>query len=217
MEKFEYQVDMHINVWQRTGLTVKAETKAEADAQVIALVEETPLSLDNGNENIETGGVEYLCETESLIDSTTETPTVEVYDMDCKIHKTEYALHTNLKKETVATIEEDFQQIIKVRESYNSQLSSILTRILQQWTFPVILAKVNDEPDDAKDVVVACSGWGGGYNARVLSVWLSGETICMKVENMECGDVINIDETDLEDDGFYFIINRILNPITPEA
>lgn len=105
MKNFEYQVDMHINVWQRTELTVKAETKAEADAQVIALIEEAPLSLDNGNENIETGGVEYLCETESLIDSTTETPTVEVYDMDCKIHKTEYALHTNLKKEPMANQE----------------------------------------------------------------------------------------------------------------
>ena len=53
MEKFEYKVDLHINVWQRVGVEVKANTKKEADAMIIKLVKEEPLSLDNGNENKE--------------------------------------------------------------------------------------------------------------------------------------------------------------------
>lgn len=97
MEKFKYKVDLHINVWQRVGVEVKANTKKEADAMIIKLVKEEPLSLDNGNENIERSVDEYLCDTESLLESTATTPTVEVYDADSGIFETKNALYTNLK------------------------------------------------------------------------------------------------------------------------
>ena len=97
MEKFDDKVDLHINVWQRVGVEIKANTKKEADAMIIKLVKEEPLSLDNGNENIERSVDEYLCDTESLLESTATTPTVEVYDADSGIFETKNALYTNLK------------------------------------------------------------------------------------------------------------------------
>ncbi|MGZ2609432.1 hypothetical protein [uncultured Bacteroides sp.] len=103
MEKFEYKVDLHINVWQRVDVSVKADTKEEADAMIIKLAKEAPLSLDNGDENIERSVDEYLCDTESLLDSTTKTSTVQVYDADCYIFETKNALYTNLKKETASS------------------------------------------------------------------------------------------------------------------
>lgn len=53
MEIFGYKVDLHINIWQRVDVLVHAGTKEEADARIIKLVKENPLSLDNGDENIE--------------------------------------------------------------------------------------------------------------------------------------------------------------------
>lgn len=97
MEVFEYKVDLHINVWQRVSVLVHANTKEEANALIINLAETEPLSLDNGDDNIERDADEYLCDTESLIESTTETPTVEVYDVNCESFETKNALYTNLK------------------------------------------------------------------------------------------------------------------------
>lgn len=104
MERFEYKVDLHINVWQRVGVEVKANTKKEADAMIIKLVKEKPLSLDNGNENIERSVDKYLCDTESLLESTATTPTVEVYAADCGIFETKNALYTNLKEGNASSI-----------------------------------------------------------------------------------------------------------------
>lgn len=212
MKKFEYKVDMQVIVWQRTELTVKAGTKVEADTQVIALIEDNPQSLDNGNENIEIGGVEYLCDTESLVDSTTKISTVQVYDEDCEFYEPNYALYTNLKNETFPSINEEFQKIVKMRESYNSQLSNMLTRILQQRNSPITFAHEDDDSDDGKDVVVSYSNHFFAENGRILSVQLHEGNIYLKVQEVQSGFVSDIKETDLQDDGLYFIINRILNP-----
>lgn len=103
MEIFGYKVDLHINIWQRVDVLVHAGTKEEADARIIKLVKENPLSLDNGDENIERDANEYLCDTESLLKSTATTPTVEVYDADCGIFETKNALYTNLKEENASS------------------------------------------------------------------------------------------------------------------
>lgn len=213
MKKFEYKVDAYIKVWQRTDLYVNAETKEKADALVKSLVNEFPISLDNGNNNIETGNVEYLCDTESLIDSTTKTSTIEVYCADCESLETQHALYTNLKEESPHTINDDFRTVIDMRENYTSTIHNILSRILKQENKPIVLANEEDDVDDEIDVIVACSGKSHAYNGRVLSVWLNQDTICMKVENIDCPDVIDIKESDLEDEGLYFIINRILTPV----
>lgn len=212
MKNFEYKVDVHIKVWQRTDLYVNAETKEKADALVKSLVKECPISLDNGNNNIETGNVEYLCDTESLVDSTTKTPTVEVYCADCESLKTQHALYTNLKEESLHTINEDFHTVIDMRENYTSTIHNILSRILKLEKSPIVLANEEDDIDDETDVIVAYSGKFRVHNGRVLSVWLNQDTVCMKVENIDCPDVMDIKESDLEDDSLYFIINRILTP-----
>lgn len=107
MKKFEYKIDLHIEVWQRTALSVHAKTKEEADVLVIELAKETPLSLDNGNSNVSVEGTEYLCDTESLLESTTKRPTVEVYDENNETYEPQYALYTNIKRETDAPINEE--------------------------------------------------------------------------------------------------------------
>jgi hypothetical protein len=111
MEIFEYKVDLFVSVWQRVDVTVKANTKEEADARIINLVKKNPLSLDNGDENIERGAVEYLCDTESLLESTATTPTVEVYDADCGIFETKNALYTNLKEKTASSIKTESERM----------------------------------------------------------------------------------------------------------
>lgn len=213
MKNFEYKVDAYIKVWQRTDLYVNAETKEKADALVKSLVNECPISLDNGNKNIEIGNVEYLCDTESLVDSTTKIPTVEVYCADCESLETQHALYTNLKEESLHTINEDFQTVTDMRENYTSAIHNILSRILKQGKSPIVLANEKDDIGDETDVIVACSGKSRVHNGRVLSVWLNQDTICMKVENIGYPDVMDIKESELEDDGLYFIINRILNPV----
>lgn len=215
--EFEYKVDTYIRIWQRTDLKVIAGTQEEADALVKTLVKKHPLSLDNGNDNITTGGVEYLCDTESLVNSTTERATVEVYHADCEFYEPPNALYTNRQKETPDSINKDFQTLTDIRENYNSKLHEMLSGILEREKAPVILADEEDEIDDETDVVVAYSGSAGANNARVLSVWLNEITICMKVENIDCFEVVDIDESDLEDDGLYFIINRILTPVNQDS
>lgn len=117
MKIFEYKVDLHINIWQRVDVKVKANTKEEADAMIIKLVNEAPLSLDNGDENIERGIVEYLCDTESLLESTVTTPTVEVYDADCDTFQTKNALYTNLKEENASSVRTDSERMaITIKE-----------------------------------------------------------------------------------------------------
>lgn len=111
MEIFGYKVDLHINVWQRVDVLVHAGTKEEADARIIELVRETPLSLDNGDGNIERSVDEYLCDTESLLESTSTTPTVEVYDADCGIFETKNALYTNLKEKNASPIKTESERI----------------------------------------------------------------------------------------------------------
>lgn len=112
MEKFEYKVDLHINIWQRVDVDVQANTKKEADAMIIRLVKETPLSLDNGNEKIQRSVDEYLCDTESLLESTATTPTVEVYDADCGIFETKNALYTNLKEGNASSIKTESECMV---------------------------------------------------------------------------------------------------------
>lgn len=107
MEIFEYKVDLHVNIWQRVSVLVHAESKEEADKKITLLAKESPLPLDNGDEEIEIGLLEYLCETESLVDSTTKAPTVEVYDSDCESYETKNALYTNMKEENDAFIKKD--------------------------------------------------------------------------------------------------------------
>lgn len=107
MRKFEYKIDLHIKVWQRTTLSVHAKTKEEADALVIELAKETPLSLDYGNSNVSLEGTEYLCDTEALLESTTKRPTVEVYDENSETYEPQYALYANIKRETDAPINEE--------------------------------------------------------------------------------------------------------------
>ena len=111
MERFEYKVDLHIYVWQRVDVLVHAGTKEEADTRIIELVKETPLSLNNGDENIERSVDEYLCDTESLLESTETTPTVEVYDADCGIFETKNALYTNLKEENASSIRTESERM----------------------------------------------------------------------------------------------------------
>lgn len=110
---FEYKVDLHINIWQRVDVLVHADTKEEADARIIKLVKETPLSLENGDENIERDASEYLCDTESLLESTTKTPTVEVYDADCATFETKNALYTNLKERNAPSIKTESERMAK--------------------------------------------------------------------------------------------------------
>lgn len=112
MEKFEYKVDLHINIWQRVDVDVQANTKKEADAMIIRLAKETPLSLDNGNEKIQRSVDEYLCDTESLLESTATTPTVEVYDADCGIFETKNALYTNLKEGNASSIKTESERMV---------------------------------------------------------------------------------------------------------
>lgn len=111
MEIFEYKVDLHINIWQRVDVLVHADTKEEADARIIKLIKEAPLSLDNGDENIERDANEYLCDTESLLESTATTPTVEVYDADCAAFETKNALYTNLKEENASSIKTESERM----------------------------------------------------------------------------------------------------------
>lgn len=112
MEIFGYKVDLHINIWQRVDVLVHAGTKEEADAKIIKLVKEAPLSLDNGDENIERDADEYLCDTESLLESTVTTPTVEVHDADCGIFETKNALYTNLKEGDDLSIKTESERIV---------------------------------------------------------------------------------------------------------
>lgn len=111
MEIFGYKVDLHINIWQRVDVLVHAGTKEEADARIIELVKETPLSLNNGDENIERSVDEYLCDTESLLESTATTPTVEVYDADCATFETKNALYTNLKEGNASSIKTESERM----------------------------------------------------------------------------------------------------------
>lgn len=216
MLEFNYVVDTYLRVWQRTDVSIEAETQEEADALIKTLVKRNPVSLENENANIQTGSVTYLCGTESLIESTTETPTVEIYHTDCESYETRYALYTNLKRESSHSINKDFRTVIDIRKNYTSQVRDILSRILKQEKAPIVLANEKDETDDEVDVIVACSGHSGAYNGRVLSVWLNQDTICIKVEHVGYSDVMDIEESDLEDDGLYFIINRILNPVNKD-
>lgn len=96
MEKFEYKAHLHLNVWQEVSLTVKAPSKEKADAIISQLAATHPLSLDNGNDCITITNTEYLTETESLINGTTNS-SVEVYDSDCECCTSHYALYTNVK------------------------------------------------------------------------------------------------------------------------
>lgn len=107
MKNFEYKIDLHIDIWQRIALSVHAKTKEEADALVIELIKENPLSLDNENSNVSVEGIEYLCDTESLLESTTKRSTVEVYDESSETYQPQYALYTNIKRETDAPINEE--------------------------------------------------------------------------------------------------------------
>lgn len=111
MEIFEYKVDLFITVWQRVDVEVKANTKEEADARIIKLVKEAPLSLDNGDENIQRCVDEYRCDTESLVDSTAYMPTVEVYDADCATFETKNALYTNLKEKNASSIKTESERM----------------------------------------------------------------------------------------------------------
>uniref|UniRef100_UPI003561B004 hypothetical protein n=1 Tax=Bacteroides fragilis TaxID=817 RepID=UPI003561B004 len=123
MEIFGYKVDLHINIWQRVDVLVHAGTKEEADARIIKLVKENPLSLDNGDENIERDANEYLCDTESLLESTATTPTVEVYDADCGIFETKNALYTNLKEGTAPSVKTDVDRMATIREEVIKEIS----------------------------------------------------------------------------------------------
>ncbi|MBS6574711.1 hypothetical protein [Parabacteroides goldsteinii] len=97
MEIFEYKVDLHINTWQRVSVLVHAADKEEANQKITSLAKGHPLSLDNGNEDIEIDHLEYLHDTESLIESTMEAPTVEVYDAEVERFEAKNALYTNKK------------------------------------------------------------------------------------------------------------------------
>lgn len=123
MEIFGYKVDLHINVWQRVDVEVQANSKEEADAMIIKLAKEAPLSLDNGDKNIQRCVDEYRCDTESLIESTAKTPTVEVYDADCDNFETKNALYTNLKEETAPPVKTDVERVATMREEAIKEIS----------------------------------------------------------------------------------------------
>lgn len=99
MKTFNYKVQLYVKVWQEVELTVKAHSQKEADMMMIQLAKDQPLSLDNGNDNIEIMNTEYLCDTESLVDDT-DNHTVEVYRNTCGSCVLENALYTNAKKST---------------------------------------------------------------------------------------------------------------------
>ncbi len=99
MKTFNYKVQLYVKVWQEVGLTMKAHSQKEADALMIQLAKDQPLSLDNGNDNIEIMNTEYLCNTESLVDNT-DKHTVEVYRDTCGNRILKNVLYTNVKRNT---------------------------------------------------------------------------------------------------------------------
>lgn len=99
METFNYKVQLYVKVWQEVELTVNAQSKEEADAMVIQTAKDHPLSLDNGDENIEINNTIYLCDTESLVDNINE-HSVEVYSDTCEVCIPENALYTNRNGDT---------------------------------------------------------------------------------------------------------------------
>lgn len=213
METFGYKAQLYLEVWQEVELEVEAQSKEEADAMIIELAKKNPLSMDSNDENIEITNTEYLTETESLINKA-DWHTVQVYDEACENCVIENALYTNGKKTRKPSLRTEFNRIAAIREEYTQNIKDILTRLLKRKKSPVILANEEDEVDDSVDVVVAYSNHSGPVNGRVLSAWLSGTTICLKVEDIQGGDITDIEESDLEDDGLYFVANRILNPIS---
>lgn len=212
MATFKYIIDSHIKIWQRTNLSVNAETKGEADTLIIKLAKESPLALENGNEHIIIEGMEYLCDTETLLNSTAQAPTVEVYNADEDFYEPQFALYTNSKQDTILSVKEEFAQMTVIRDHYVTQLHNLLAGLLSIDSAPITFANENDEMDDSKDVIVAYSNHICVKSGRILSVWFNGEDICMKVQEVQYGDVANIKESDLQDDDLFFLINRILNP-----
>jgi hypothetical protein len=99
MKTFNYKVQLYVKVWQEVELTVKAHSQKKADAMMIQLAKDQPLSLDNGNDNIEIMNTKYLCDTESLVDNT-DKQTVEVYRNTCGGRILENVLYTNAKRST---------------------------------------------------------------------------------------------------------------------
>lgn len=99
MKTFNYKVQLYVKVWQEVGLIVKAHSQKEADALMIQLAKDQPLSLDNGNDNIEIMNTKYPCNTESLVDNT-DKHTVEVYRNTCGNRILENVLYTNAKRNT---------------------------------------------------------------------------------------------------------------------
>lgn len=97
MKTFKYKVQLYVKVWQEVDLKVSAQSKEEADAMMIQLAKDQPLSLDNGNNDIEITDTEYLCDTESLVDNT-DMHTVQVYDGNCRRCTIKNALYTNITR-----------------------------------------------------------------------------------------------------------------------
>lgn len=97
MKTFNYKVQLYVKVWQEVNLKISAQSKEEADSLMIQLAKDQPLSLDNGNDNIEISNTEYLYETESLVDNT-DMHTVQVYDKNCRRCTIKNALYTNINR-----------------------------------------------------------------------------------------------------------------------
>lgn len=92
MKTFNYKAQLYVKVWQEVELAVSAQSRQEADAMMIQLAKDQPLSLDNGNDNIEIMDTQYLSDTEDLVD---DTHTVEVYRDTCEDCTPKNALYTN--------------------------------------------------------------------------------------------------------------------------
>lgn len=136
MKIFGYKVDLHIKVWQRVEVLVHAGTKEEADARIIKLVREAPLSLNNGDGNIERSVDDYLCDTESLLESTSTTPTVEVYDADCDIFEAKNALYTNLKEENASSIKTESERMATAIKELSEWANASHTYLCNREGYP---------------------------------------------------------------------------------
>lgn len=99
MKNYHYVADLHVKVWSRLNLTIKANSKEEADAIIIQLAKDNPLSMDNDDENNEITNNEYLLDTERLLEGQ---DTIQIFDLSTKGTNTylpENAIYRNITQQ----------------------------------------------------------------------------------------------------------------------
>lgn len=97
MKEYNYVTDLHVKVWLRLNLTIKANSKEEADTIIIQLAKEEPFSMDNGDENNTITNNEYLLDTEILVEGQ---DTVQVFDLNTgtNTYLPENAIYRNIEQ-----------------------------------------------------------------------------------------------------------------------